>query len=40
MQGTPNGEQWEVYTITDDAPATNASGDAADAEVPAEGCCA
>jgi len=20
VQGTPNGEQWEVYTITDDAP--------------------
>ena len=30
VQGTPNGEQWEVYTITDDAPATNTSGDAAD----------
>ena len=31
VQGTPNGEQWEVYAITDDAPATNASGDAPDA---------
>lgn len=35
VQGTPNGEQWEVYTITDDAPATNASGDA-----PGAVCCA
>ena len=36
VQGTPNGEQWEVYAITDDAPATNASGDAPDAAA----CCA
>ena len=35
VQGTPNGEQWEVYTITDDAPATNATGDA-----PGAVCCA
>ena len=41
VQGTPNGEQWEVYTITDDAPATNATGDAPEADARAEAtCCA
>ena len=38
VQGTPNGEQWEIYAITDDAPATNATGYAPDAEAGA--CCA
>ncbi|MCY4728334.1 VOC family protein [Nocardioides sp. STR2] len=40
VQGTPDGERWEVYTITDDAPATNATGDAADEESRADACCA
>ena len=41
VQGTPNGEQWEVYTITDDAPATNATGDAPEADARADAtCCA
>jgi catechol 2,3-dioxygenase-like lactoylglutathione lyase family enzyme len=40
VQGTPDGEQWEVYTITDDAPATSSTGDAADAGSRADACCA
>ena len=41
VQGTPDGERWEVYAITDDAPATNASGDAPDVEARADAtCCA
>ena len=40
VQGTPNGEQWEVYTVTDDAPATNAAGYAAEAGAAASTCCA
>lgn len=39
VQGTPNGEQWEVYTVTDDAPATNAAGYAAEPDA-ASTCCA
>lgn len=39
VQGTPNGEQWEVYTITDDAPATNATGDAPEADARAKAAC-
>lgn len=35
VQGTPDGERWEVYTITDDTPAEQPS--AADAEA---ACCA
>ncbi|MBS2940398.1 VOC family protein [Nocardioides sp. J2M5] len=40
VDGAPNGERWEVYTITDDAPATNADGDAPDDAARAAGCCA
>lgn len=38
VQGTPDGERWEVYTITDDAPATSVTGDAP--EVTPAACCA
>ena len=34
VQGTPDGERWEVYTITDDAPAQAAT------EPAGEACCA
>lgn len=34
VQGTPDGERWEVYTITDDAPVQSAPGSAGEA------CCA
>jgi catechol 2,3-dioxygenase-like lactoylglutathione lyase family enzyme len=40
VQGAPNGERWEVYTVTDDAPATNATGDAPESADRADACCA
>ncbi|MDT0184673.1 ArsI/CadI family heavy metal resistance metalloenzyme [Microbacterium sp. ARD31] len=40
VQGTPNGERWEVYTVTDDAPATNTTGDAPESAARADACCA
>ncbi|NYE36481.1 catechol 2,3-dioxygenase-like lactoylglutathione lyase family enzyme [Nocardioides cavernae] len=38
VQGAPDAERWEVYTITDDSPETGASGDAP--EVTTATCCA
>ena len=39
VQGTPHGERWEVYTITDDAPAETGAGATEEARADAA-CCA